>query len=139
MKIIIDTHTFLWFINDSPELPNDLAELLESPIDVAISVGSLWEIAIKVGLNKLNIGDDYQAFIAYHLSANNIDILPITIQHLSIISQLPQHHKDPFDRLIIAQAIAENIPVISIDKKFDLYPIQRQWEQITLQDQSFIN
>jgi PIN domain nuclease of toxin-antitoxin system len=127
MKIILDTHTFLWFINDSPELSNSAAELIESDVDLWISIASLWEISIKVNLNKLDLPDDYEKFIPHQIAINNIEILPVNLQHLIVLTKLPLHHRDPFDRLLIAQAIAEEVPIISIDKKFDLYEVNRQW------------
>lgn len=127
MKIILDTHTFLWFINDSPELSNSAAELIESDVDLWISIASLWEISIKVNLNKLDLPDDFEKFIPHQIAINNIEILPINLQHLIVLTKLPLHHRDPFDRLLIAQAIAEEVPIISIDKKFDLYEVNRQW------------
>ncbi len=127
MKIILDTHTFLWFVNDSPELSNSAAELIESDVDLWISIASLWEISIKVNLNKLDLPDDFDRFIPHQIAVNGIEILPINLQHLIALTKLPLHHRDPFDRILIAQAIAENVPIISIDKKFDLYGVNRQW------------
>ena len=127
MKIILDTHTFLWFINDSPELSNSAAELIESDVDLWISIASLWEISIKVNLNKLDLSDDYEKFIPHQIAINNIEILPVNLQHLIVLTKLPLHHRDPFDRLLIAQAISEEVPIISVDKKFDLYEVDRQW------------
>jgi PIN domain nuclease of toxin-antitoxin system len=127
MKILLDTHTFLWFINDSPELSSKAAELIESDVDLWISIASLWEIAIKVNLKKLTLPDDYEHFIPHQITLNGIEVLSISLQHLAVVVKLPLHHRDPFDRLIIAQAIAEDIPIISIDSKFDLYEVNRQW------------
>jgi PIN domain nuclease of toxin-antitoxin system len=127
MKIILDTHTFLWFVNDSLELSNSAAELIESDVDLWISIASLWEISIKVNLNKLDLPDDFDRFIPHQIAVNGIEILPINLQHLIALTKLPLHHRDPFDRILIAQAIAEDVPIISIDKKFDLYGVNRQW------------
>lgn len=127
MKILIDTHTFLWFINDHPNLSNNAAELLESDIDILLSIASLWEIAIKVNLKKLLLPDAYETFIPKQLTQNSIEVLPVTIEHLTVVAKLPLHHRDPFDRLLIAQAIAENIEIISADRKFDSYGINRRW------------
>jgi len=127
MKIILDTHTFLWFVNDSPELSNSAAELIESDVDLWISIASLWEISIKVNLNKLDLPDDFDRFIPHQIAVNGIEILPINLQHLIALTKLLLHHRDPFDRILIAQAIAEDVPIISIDKKFDLYGVNRQW------------
>jgi PIN domain nuclease of toxin-antitoxin system len=87
MKIILDTHTFLWFINDSPELSNSAAELIESDVDLWISIASLWEILIKVNLNKLDLPDDYEKFIPHQIAINNIEILPVNLQHLIVLTK----------------------------------------------------
>ena len=127
MRILLDTHTFLWFVNDSPELSNDAAELLESDIDLLLSVASLWEIAIKVNLKKLTLPDDYERFIPQQMSLNDIELLPIAIDHLNVVAKLPLHHRDPFDRMLIAQAMQEGIQIISVDIKFDDYDVERKW------------
>ncbi|MGC8714865.1 MAG: type II toxin-antitoxin system VapC family toxin [Leptodesmis sp.] len=127
MKILLDTHTFLWFINDSPELSNAAADLLESDVNLLLSMASLWEIAIKVSLNKLTLPDDYELFIPQQIILNNIEILTITFEHLTIVSKLPFHHRDPFDRLLIAQSMSEKLQIVSADTKFDSYEVDRKW------------
>jgi PIN domain nuclease of toxin-antitoxin system len=127
MTILLDTHTFLWFINDSPDLSSNVADFLESDVDLLLSIASLWEIAIKVNLKKLTLPDDYERFIPQQLTVNNIEVLPITLEHLTLVSKLPLHHRDPFDRLLIAQAIAEDIQIVSADAKFDNYGVKRKW------------
>lgn len=123
MKILIDTHIFLWFINDDPQFSPELKALLESDIDIILSIASLWEIAIKVSLNKLKLPGSIDGFLAEQIHINQIELLPITISHLAIVSKLPLHHRDPFDRLIIAQSIAEAFPLVSVDSIFAQYPI----------------
>jgi PIN domain nuclease of toxin-antitoxin system len=127
MKILLDTHTFLWFINDSPELSSSAADLLESDVDLLLSTASLWEIAIKVSLNKLTLPDSYEQFIPQQITLNNIEILTITFEHLTVVSSLPFHHRDPFDRLLIAQSISENLQIVSVDTQFDRYGVSRKW------------
>lgn len=128
MQLLLDTHTFLWFVNESEEIPEYLFNLLESDVDLLLSIASLWEIAIKVSINKLTLPKNYQEFINEQIEINDIQILPISLSHLSVITTLPLHHKDPFDRLIIAQAMQENITVISRDSAFDLYQdVQKMW------------
>jgi PIN domain nuclease of toxin-antitoxin system len=127
MTLLLDTHTFLWFVNDSPELSQTAINLLESEHELLVSIASLWEIAIKVNLKKLTLATDYQQFIPQQLALNQIEILPINLNHLSVYTNLSLYHRDPFDRLIIAQAMSEKLSIISIDKKFDLYEINRQW------------
>lgn len=127
MRILLDTHTFLWFVNDSPELSTDAAELLESDVDLLLSTASLWEIAIKVNLKKLSLPDDYERFIPQQIALNDIEVLPIAIDHLNVVAKLPLHHRDPFDQMLIAQAMQEEIQVVSADTKFDAYSVERKW------------
>ena len=127
MQFLLDTHTFLWFINDSHQLSRNAKAIMESEVDLILSLASLWENAIKFSLGKLNLPDSYENFIPEQIAFNDIDILPIKIQHLTILSRLPFHHRDPFDRLLIAQAIAEKISIISADSIFDHYEIHRLW------------
>jgi PIN domain nuclease of toxin-antitoxin system len=107
MKILIDTHAFLWFINNSSQLSTDAKNLLESEADLLLSVASLWEIAIKTSLGKLTLPGVYGQFIPQQILQNEIEVLPISIEHLTVIATLSCHHRDPFDRLLIAQAMAE--------------------------------
>ncbi|NBD17323.1 MAG: PIN domain-containing protein [Cyanobacteria bacterium] len=127
MNVLIDTHTFLWFINDSPNLSSTAKDLLESDNEVCLSLASIWEIAIKVSLGKLALPTTVGEFIPEQLELNQINILPIQVSHLDTVASLPFHHRDPFDRLIIAQAICEQISVVSVDQVFDLYEIKRLW------------
>jgi PIN domain nuclease of toxin-antitoxin system len=127
MKLLLDTHTFLWFINNSPELSSSAADLLESDVDLLLSMASLWEIAIKVSLNKLTLPDNYERFIPQQITLNNIEILTITFEHLTVVSRLPFHHRDPFDRLLIAQSMSENFQIVSVDTQFDRYGVSRKW------------
>jgi PIN domain nuclease of toxin-antitoxin system len=92
-----------------------------------LSIASLWEIAIKVNLKKLTLPDDYERFIPQQISSNNIEVLAISLEHVSLIAKMPLHHRDPFDRILIAQAIAEKTRIISADTSFDLYEVNRHW------------
>ncbi|NET57989.1 MAG: type II toxin-antitoxin system VapC family toxin [Symploca sp. SIO2E6] len=127
MKLLLDTHTFLWFINDSPQLSKDAKNLLESEADLLLSVASLWEIAIKVSIGKLSLPDRYDKFIPQQLTVNEIEILPISMVHLAMVAKLPFHHRDPFDRLLIAQAMVEQVSIVSIDVVFDSYAVNIIW------------
>jgi PIN domain nuclease of toxin-antitoxin system len=127
MKLLLDTHTFLWFIDDSPQLSVHAKSLLESDNDLLLSVASLWEIAIKYNLDKLKLPTPYEVFIPQQLTTNDIEILPISFPHLAAVSVLPRHHRDPFDRMIIAQAQVERVAIVSVDPLFDTYPIRRLW------------
>ncbi|NOQ34695.1 MAG: PIN domain-containing protein [Methylococcaceae bacterium] len=131
MNLLIDTHTFLWFVEGADEL-SDTAKnyILDDKNKIYISIVSLWEISIKNSLGKLDIGGEY-ATVINDVTDNDIEIMPISFQHTMIQNKLPFHHKDPFDRLIIAQGIAEQINIISKDSIFDDYlhkqSIKRIW------------
>ena len=128
MIYLLDTHTFLWFINDDKALSaaaKTLIEDLESAI--YISVASLWEIAIKVSLGKLEVPSPFTSFVAEQLRENNIMPLEIKTEHLGLVVTLPFHHRDPFDRLIVAQSLNEKLPIIGKDEVFDAYGVKRHW------------
>ena len=128
MRYILDTHTLLWIVDDNPKLGDEAKTIyLNDHNDIFASIASIWEMAIKISLNKLNIPGTLSEFVKDHIRGNKIDIINIELNHLYQLENLNYFHRDPFDRLIIAQAIAENIPVISSDKAFDDYPIQRIW------------
>lgn len=127
MRFLIDTHTFLWMIQDSQQLSQLARSTVESDADLWLSSGSLWEIAIKVGVKKLTLPEPLSDFLDQQLKHNEIDVLVPTTKHFEAVANLPLHHRDPFDRLIVAQAMTEGIPVISVDTAFDFYDIQRLW------------
>lgn len=127
MRLLLDTHAFLWFIGDSPALSARAKSVLEAENELFLSIGSLWEIAIKLRLGKLSLAMPAESLMTEHLIANSIETMPISVPHLIQLSTLPLHHRDPFDRLIIAQAIVERMPVVSADPAFDRYPIERMW------------
>ncbi len=127
MKILLDTHIFLWFINNDPQLSPTARTLLESDVDLVLSAASLWEIAIKVSIGKMTLPKPFEIFIPEQLQQNQIEILPIAVNHLTNVSTLPFHHKDPFDRLLVAQSFAEGIPIVSVDTMFDQYNVNRRW------------
>ena len=103
--------------------------LIEDPANRRfLSVASLWEIGIKISIGKLNIDMPLEELLLHHIEKNAIQILHIRFADILEVSIMPFHHRDPFDRLIIAQAIVENVQIFSIDEVFDSYPVQRQWE-----------
>lgn len=123
MNYLLDTHVFIWFFNGDNTLPGKWVKLIEDGDNMCyLSVASLWEMAIKISLNKLSIEghfDDIQDFMV----KNEVELLPIGFDHLSELKKLPFHHRDPFDRLIIAQAIAVNFTVLTLDQHFQAYPV----------------
>lgn len=128
MRLLLDTHTFLWFITDNPQLSSTAKTLIETPDnDRVLSMGSVWEMAIKLSLGKLTITQPFDIFLSHQLEINGIELLHIELAHITAILNLPLHHRDPFDRLIIAQSLVEQIPLLSADSTFDHYPIQRLW------------
>ena len=128
MKYLLDTHTLLWIVNDNPRLSKKAKnEYLNSENLIFFSIASLWEMTIKISLKKLTIEEPLNEFIFTHIRGNDIKFLKIEIPHIFSLENLDYHHRDPFDRLIIAQCIHENITILSSDKVFDLYPIKRLW------------
>lgn len=128
MSYLMDTHTFLWFVNADSRLSLTAKSLLEKTNDdIYLSVASAWEIAIKVSLKKLSIPTPVADFMTTQLKVNHFQTLPITPAHLGVLATLPFHHRDPFDRLIIAQSMAEQLSIIGKDEAFDLYRVTRIW------------
>jgi PIN domain nuclease of toxin-antitoxin system len=128
MKLLLDTHTFLWFIMGSPHLSADARTLIEDITNEKFfSVASLWEIAIKVSIGKLSLAAPLEVLIPQQLGLNGIELLNIKTDHAAMVATLPFHHRDPFDRLLIAQAMVEKMNVIGIDTAFDAYPVTRLW------------
>ncbi len=130
MRLLFDTHAFLWFINDDPQLSVNAKSIIEDAAnDAFLSIASVWEIAIKASLGKLQVQfpATFEEFITQQLTTNNIILLDISPSHFEPLFTLPFHHRDPFDRLLIAQAITEQLGIISVDGVFDQYPIMRYW------------
>lgn len=128
MNALIDTSTFLWFISGSDRLSTDARQYIANlENEIFLSVVSLWEIAIKTSLGKLELLLPFDQLIPEHLEQNDIAILPIQIPHLFKVINLDFHHRDPFDRLIIAQGLVEQMPVITNDAAFNKYPVQLIW------------
>lgn len=128
MKLLWDTHTFLWLISGSSMLSPTARGLIESQdSENLLSMASIWELAIKHNIGKLSLSQPFTSFIPHQIAINGIEILSIKLDHVSEVATLPLHHKDPFDRLIIAQALVEKISIVSADSLFDLYPVTRLW------------
>jgi PIN domain nuclease of toxin-antitoxin system len=128
MSMLLDTNVFIW-LNDSPQqIPQQIITLLADPDnDLFFSLVSAWEMQIKIQLGKLNLQDSLPKILMTQQSENNLQILPIQLEHIWALEGLPNHHRDPFDRLLIAQAMATDMPIVSADSIFDQYPIQRLW------------
>lgn len=129
MKLLLDTHAFLWFIGGKDELSVHARQLMEDASNERyLSVASLWEMAIKVSIGKLKVPLPLTRLVREHVTGNAIEVLPIEPEHLDEQRKLPFHHRDPFDRLIIAQAIVEEMKLITRDEAFAAYEVRCVWE-----------
>jgi PIN domain nuclease of toxin-antitoxin system len=129
VRVLIDTHVFIWYVQNSERLPRLVTALInDGRNDVLFSIARVWEMAIKQSTGKLNLGVPYASFIEEQMRLNNMELLPVRLNHLEVVTTLPFHHRDPFDRLLIAQSIVEDIVLISADSVVSLYPVQSMWE-----------
>jgi Uncharacterized protein conserved in bacteria len=127
-SLLLDSHAFLWFVWDDPRLSALAKSRIEDPaVRKLVSVASCWEIAIKSGLGKLELGEPSRSFLPREISRNNFALLPISLDHATTVEELVVHHRDPFDRLLVAQAMIERVPVLSADLVFDDYGIAWIW------------
>ena len=128
MRLLLDSHTFLWFVLKDSQLSRAADALItDAANDILVSPATYWEIAIKVGKKKLDLLASYDDFMKRGIGGNNFEILPIETRHTSLLTNMPFHHKDPFDRLLVAQAMVEAVPIISNDTALDAYGITRLW------------
>ncbi len=128
MRAILDTHALIWAVDDPERLGTQARKILEDPPNARLfSSGSIWELAIKSGLGKLTLSRPFRNWIEQAVSDLQLTILPISIECASIQSSLPTHHRDPFDRLLVAHALAESAPILSFDTIFDRYDVRRIW------------
>ncbi|WP_017314895.1 type II toxin-antitoxin system VapC family toxin [Mastigocladopsis repens] len=128
MRLLLDTHTFIWFFTGNTKISNQARALIENQDnEKLLSTASVWEMAIKQSTGKLSFHLPFEVFIKQQLSLNDFNLLDIKIDHLAVVATLPFHHRDPFDRLLIAQSIVDKIPILSIDSAFDAYPVERLW------------
>lgn len=126
--LLLDTHAILWFFWDDPQLSSPAKVAIENADNrKLVSIASCWEIAIKAGLKKLELGGPSGAFLARELSRNNFELLTITFDHATMVESLAPHHRDPFDRLLVAQAAAQHLPIVSADPIFERYGVARLW------------
>lgn len=128
MRFLLDTHTLLWAFNDSPSLSPRARKVIQAGSnDLLVSAVSAWEIATKARLGKLPSGDELIADLDGYLAQLRCEALPISLDHAVRAGRLPGEHRDPFDRMLIAQAQAENLSIISNDRIFDAYRVHRAW------------
>jgi PIN domain nuclease of toxin-antitoxin system len=126
MKVLIDTHVLLWGLQNEEKLSRRVQTLLPAA-DLWISVASLWEIIAKAQIGKLTLPTPVGDYLSTKLKANGLLILQITFDHVKRVEALPLHHRDPFDRILIAQSLEENLPVITADPLFKQYPVEIIW------------
>jgi PIN domain nuclease of toxin-antitoxin system len=128
VRWLIDTHALLWWLSDDPGLPDTARKLIARASNtVLVSAATAWEIAAKVRLGKLAVASDLVADFSGYLARERFEHLPISTEHALRAGLLPGPHKDPFDRMLIAQAQAEHVPIVSADAAFDSYQVRRVW------------
>jgi PIN domain nuclease of toxin-antitoxin system len=128
MRVLLDTHAFLWWVADQPALSRKARVAVADPDnECLLSIASCWEMAIKVSLGKLRLPGAIERFVPEHLAANAFRQLAIDFRHVARIATLPFHHRDPFDRLLAAQAIEERCAIVSADPIFRKYGVKRIW------------
>ena len=127
MKAILDTHAFLWAIAGDARMSHHARDIFAGSTDLSLSIASIWEILIKVQSGKLNFPRPAGPYVLSRLAENRIKRLPISIDHMLALERLPMHHRDPFDRMLIAQSMEEDWPIITADPMFKQYPIRVIW------------
>ena len=128
MRHLLDAHSLIWALDDPSKLGRRAhASLEDSANDLVISVGTIWELSIKVGLGKLALSLPYRQWIDRAIADLGLAVLPITVEITDAQIALPRHHRDPFDRLLVAQCLVESMPIVSADSVFDDYGITRIW------------
>jgi len=127
-RYLLDTHVFIWLASDESQVGQDLRDRISDPsADLFLSVASIWEMAIKRSLGKLSLEMPLGEFVSSQLRLLATEPIDIRPRHALMVEALPFHHRDPFDRLLIVQAMAENLEIISRDSRFDAYGIRRIW------------
>ncbi len=127
MKAILDTHAFLWALAGDARMSRHARDIFSGSADLLLSTASIWEILIKVQSGKLPLPRPAGAYVLRKLADNRIEHLPITLDHLLALERLPLHHRDPFDRILIAQSLEEKLPIITSDPWFARYPVDVIW------------
>ena len=123
-RLLVDTHALLWWLTDNPALPATArATIADSSSELLVSTASLWEIAIKRSIGKLRVSEDLPDKVA----KRGFTWLPVRAEHVWAVRALPQHHRDPFDRLLVAQALTERMPVVTADARFAAYGVEVRW------------
>lgn len=128
MRLLLDTHAFLWWVGDAPELSAKArAAIGKADNPCFVSLASCWEMAIKASLGKLTLAQPVERFVPEQIAANGFQLLAIDFRHVGRVESLPFHHRDPFDRLLVAQAISEKLTLVSADASLSAYGVKRLW------------
>lgn len=128
MKLLLDTHTLLWFLGGDPRLSAQARAAIEDLSNRRLfSIAGAWEVAIKVSLGKLSLTVPFEDLIPGQLDANYIELLQLRPEHIAKLIPLPLHHRDPFDRILVTQAIVEGATLVSADAVLDQYGVARLW------------
>ena len=127
MRLLLDTHVFLWWIDDDPRMSRRSRSLISHADKILVSVASVWEIAIKAGLGQLEVPPDLRRYLVRQLARNEFELLPVLFEHAVAVRDLPLHHRDPFDRLLIAQSLTERLALISHDARMRAYAVEVHW------------
>jgi PIN domain nuclease of toxin-antitoxin system len=127
MRALLDTHAFLWAIADDNRLSRRAQKIFSGPNDLWLSAASVWEILIKVQAGKLPLPEPAGRYLVKQAAENRIEVLPISLDHILRIEKLAMYHRDPFDRVLIAQSIEEKLPLVTCDPHFERYPIELIW------------
>ena len=128
MRLLLDTHALIWAVDQPDRLGSRARPALEDAAnEVVISAATIWEIAIKTGLGKLTLSVPYREWMDRAIADLRSTILPITVEFADVQARLPSHHRDPFDRMLIAQAMAEKMPLVANEDRFDQYGVSRLW------------
>lgn len=128
MNLLLDTHTFLWFIDGNTKLSERARQLIEDQANTkVVSVASLWEMGIKISLGRLELAQPFEELIPRQMELNGFGLLPLRVSHIAKVIPLPFHHRDPFDRIMVAQCMAEDLSLVSLDPVFDKYSVRRLW------------
>ena len=126
MTLLLDTHAFLWWVGDDPRL-SARARRAITDSTCFISVASCWEMSIKAGLGRLDVPRPIARFLQEQLEVNGFSVLPVSLEHAAAVAEMPFHHRDPFDRLLAAQARHDDLAIVSADPVFRKYGVRRVW------------
>jgi PIN domain nuclease of toxin-antitoxin system len=128
MRLLLDTHTLIWAVDQPAKLSPGATTALQDPAnELLLSAATIWEIAIKVAVKKLNLSGPYRPWCEKAIGDLKLSVLPITVESVDIQAGLPMHHRDPFDRMLAAHGLVERVPLVSADSQFDTYGITRLW------------